>query len=199
MVDTQHRPHPAGSPTGWSHMRKLVVYTLLSADGVAESPEQFVFDFDDEMYANLAQVIERQDAVLLGRRMYDEWAKYWPASDDEPFASFINSVRKYVVTSTPPQTMWTNTSVVDGSVPEFVRDLKQQPGGEIGVHGSLQLAGSLLRDGLVDELRLVIAPALAGDGRRLADKHDLRKLELLESVRTPSGALLVAYQVLDSV
>ncbi|MGH3333997.1 MAG: dihydrofolate reductase family protein [Nocardioidaceae bacterium] len=177
-------------------MRKLVLYTLLSVDGVAESPDRFVLEFDEEMYANLGRVIEAQDTVLLGRRTYDEWAEYWPTSDQEPFASFINGARKYVVTSTQPQTSWDNTTVVYGSPREFVRDLKEQPGADIGVHGSIELARSLFEFGLVDELRLVVAPAVVGGGRRLFDgKGDLRKLELLRSVGTPSGALLVDYRV----
>ncbi len=180
-------------------MRKLVLYTLLSVDGVAESPDRYIFAFDGEMYANLSRVIAAQDAVLLGRRTYDEWADYWPTSDDEPFASFINGAQKYVVSSTQPQTPWENTTVVDGSVVGFVRDLKEQPGDDIGVHGSIELARSLFRSGLVDELRLVIAPAVAGVGRRLFEgKDEPRKLELLRSVGTPSGAVLVNYRVLNS-
>lgn len=177
-------------------MRKLVLYTLLSLDGVAESPERYFFDFDDEMYANLSSVIEAQDTVLLGRRMYDEWATYWPASDDEPFASFINKVRKYVVTSTVPETSWANTTVVTTPVEQLVRDLKEQPGGDIGVHGSIRLGRSLIEAGVVDELRLVIAPVLAGSGRRLfSDTDVLRKLTLLRAVGTPSGAVLADYRL----
>jgi dihydrofolate reductase len=177
-------------------MRKLVVYTLLSADGVAEAPEEFFVDFDDEMEAHLAAVIETQDAVLLGRRMHDEWATFWPASDLEPFATFINSTPKYVATSTPLQASWTSTSAIEGPVPEFVRDLKAQAGGDIGVHGSIELARSLFGAGLVDELRLVIAPAVVGHGRTLfGDTDGLRRLELLRVASTPSGALLVDYEV----
>jgi dihydrofolate reductase len=179
-------------------MRKLVLYTLLSLDGVAESPDRYVLDFDDEMYANLARVVEAQDAVLLGRRTYDDWAPYWPTSDHEPFAGFINGVQKYVVTSTQPETPWANTTVVTSAVPQFVRGLKEQPGGDIGVHGSVELARSLVGLGLVDELRLVIAPAVAGGGRKLFEGEDnLRKLKLLRAVGTPSGALLADYAVLN--
>lgn len=179
-------------------MRKLVVYTLLSLDGVAESPDRYFFDFDAEMYDNLRRVIEAQDAVLLGRRLYDEWAEFWPSSDHEPFASFINGVQKYVVTSTQPTTSWANTTVVDGPVEELVLRLKEQPGGDIGVHGSIALARSLFRSGLVDELRLVIAPTVAGGGRRLFDGEEhLRRLQLLRSVGTPSGGVLLDYRVLN--
>jgi dihydrofolate reductase len=178
-------------------MRKLVSYTLLSADGVAESPEQFLFDFDDDLQEHLNGVIETQDAVLLGRRMHDEWADFWPASDIEPFATFINSTPKYVATSTPLQAQWSKATVMEGSVPHFVHGLKAQAGGDIGIHGSIQLTRSLFEAGLIDELRLVIAPAVAGHGRRLfGDGQDLRKLQLLRGATTSSGALIVDYRVL---
>ena len=115
-------------------MRKVVAYELLSLDGVAEDPNGFITDWDDAMDANLAAVIAAQDAVVLGRRSYDEWADYWPDSEIQPFATFINGVAKYVATSTPLERDWANTTVVDGGLIEFVRDLKSQPGGDIGVH-----------------------------------------------------------------
>lgn len=177
-------------------MRKLVVYTLLSIDGVAEAPETFVHDFDAAMEANLGAVIGRQDAVLLGRVMYEEWADYWPTATDQPFADFINRVPKYVAASSPLASTWTNSSVIDGSVTTFVRDLKSQSGGDIGVHGSITLAQSLLAAGLVDELRLVVAPCVLGTGRRLFDGADSwPKVELIESAGAPSGSLLVGYRV----
>ena len=185
-----------GRPTGRSPLRKVGAYALLSADGVAESPEQFLLDFDDELQEHLNGVIETQDVVLLGRRMHDEWAKFWPASDIEPFATFINNTQKYVATSTALQTEWTKARAIEGPVPEFVRGLKDQAGGDIGVHGSIALTRSLFEAGLVDELRLVIAPAVAGHGRRLfGDGHDLRRLELLRGAATSSGALIADYSV----
>jgi dihydrofolate reductase len=178
-------------------MRKLVSYTLLSADGVAEAPEQFLLEFDDDLQENLNGVIETQDAVLLGRRMHDEWANFWPSSDIEPFATFINRTPKYVATSTPLQAPWTQATVMEGSVLQFVRDLKAQSGGDIGVHGSIKLTRSLFEAGLIDELRMVIAPAVAGHGRRLfGGGQDLRKLQLLRGATTSSGALIVDYRVL---
>lgn len=82
-------------------MRKIVVCELLSLDGVAEAPDSF-FGWDDAVDAKLAAVIPTQDAVILGRRSYTEWAQFWPNSQIEPFATFINGVTKYVATSTPP-------------------------------------------------------------------------------------------------
>ena len=147
------------------------------------------------MYANLAAVIGAQDAVLLGRRTYDYWSGYWPTATDEPFASFINGTPKHVVTSSTPDQEWANSTMVTGPVEAYVADLKDRPGGDIGIHGSIELAGSLLRAGLVDELRLVVAPALAGGGRRLFGADDLRRLELVDVERTPVGHVLLGYRV----
>lgn len=178
-------------------MRKLVVYELLSLDGVAEEPDRFFVDWDDAMDANLGAVIRTQDSVILGRRSYDDWAEYWPGSDVEPFATFINGVAKYVASSTPLDPEWANTTQIDGDLVEFVRDLKNQPGADIGVHASISVAQSLLAAGVVDELRLVIAPAIAGSGRRLFDGSPARRLESLRNATSPTGSRLDDYRVVE--
>jgi dihydrofolate reductase len=176
-------------------MRKVVAYELLSLDGVAERPDEFVTEFDDVMRENLGRVIATQDAVLLGRRTYDDWSGFWPDSDIEPFATFINGVEKFVVTSTAPGVTWANSTVVDGGLREFVTELKQRSGGDIGVHGSIALTQSLLEAGLVDELRLVVAPALHMRGRKLFEKGLSRRLTLTSHVASPAGYLLLDLQV----
>jgi dihydrofolate reductase len=176
-------------------VRKVVVYELLSLDGVAEDPDGFVAEWDDAMDANLAAVIATQDAVILGRRSYTAWAQFWPSSEIEPFATFINDVTKHVATSTPLDLDWANATVVEGELVEFARDLKQQPGGDIGVHASISVAQALLAAGVVDELRLVIAPRIAGGGRRLLDGLPSIPLETIRSEMSPTGHLLVAYRV----
>jgi len=176
-------------------VRKVVAYELLSLDGVAEHPNEFFTDFDDVMEENLGRVIASQDTVLLGRRTYDDWAVFWPTSDIEPFANFINGVEKFVVTSTTPKKIWSNTTVVDGNLPEYVTELKRQSGDDIGVHGSIALIQSLLGVGLVDELRLVIAPALQIHGRKLFDKGLPTRLTLTRQVASPAGYLLLDFQV----
>lgn len=172
-------------------MRKVVAYELLSFDGVAEQPNEFVTDFDEVMRENLGRVVATQDAVLLGRSTYDVWAEDWPARDYEPFASFINGVRKFVVTSTPLERDWANSAVADGDLIGFVTELKRQSGGDIGLHGSISLVQALLRAGLVDELRLVIAPVLHAAGRRLFDKDTRKRLSVTRNVTSPAGYLLV--------
>jgi dihydrofolate reductase len=180
-------------------MRKVVVYELLSLDGVAEDPDGFFADWDDAMEANLAAVIAAQDAVVLGRRSYNEWAEFWPGSEIEPFATFINGVAKYVMTSAPLDREWANASVVDGGLVEFVRDLKDRPGGDIGVHASISVAQTLLAADVVDELRLVIAPSIAGRGRRLLDGLPSLRLETIRSTTSATGYLLVDYRLIRSM
>jgi dihydrofolate reductase len=177
-------------------VRKVVLYELLSLDGVAEDPDRFFTDWDDAMDANLAAVIATQDAVILGRRSYAEWAKFWPSSQIEPFATFINGVTKYVATSTPLDRDWTNATSLDGGLVQFVRNLKGQRGGDVGVHASISVAQALLAADVVDELRFVIAPTIAGAGRRLLDGLPSIRLELIHSEISPTGYLLVHYRVL---
>jgi dihydrofolate reductase len=187
-------------------MRKVVQYTLTSLDGAVDDPRRYfpaskldvasppVFD---PVLADLeAGLIGRQDAVLLGRNMFDEWSAYWPTSDEQPFADFINGVKKYVVTSTPLATEWSNAEALVGPMADAVRELKAGAGGDIGVHGSITLAKSLLAAGLVDELHLAIGPVLDPTGPRLFDGlGDLRRLELLRATPTPGGAVWVTYRV----
>ena len=185
--------------------RKIVLYTLTSLDGAVDDPAGYFSpdparnappDFDTEMEEFEAAVTSTQDTVLLGRHMYDEWSVYWPTSDVQPFADFINGVKKYVLTSTPLTKPWNNAEAVGGPLAEVVRDLKGRPGGDIGVHGSVQLAQSLLAEGLVDELRLVVGPVLGCPGRRLVEPPgDLRRMTLRSARPTSTGSLLLSYRV----
>lgn len=177
-------------------MRKVGLYTLMSLDGEVDDPSRYFTPFDSAMEENEAKITGTQDAVLLGRNTYDEWSGYWPTVPGEPFAQFINRVKKYVVTSRPLSRGWNNSERVEGRAEDAVRRLKDQPGGDIGVHGSIQLARSLLAAGLIDELRLVVGPAFGFSGRRLfPSAGDIRRLELISAAPTPSGGLLLGYRV----
>ena len=176
-------------------VRKVVAYELLSLDGVAEHPDEFITDWDSEMDANLGRVIATQDTVLLGRRTYDDWARFWPTSDIEPFASFINSVEKFVVTSTPLVESWGTATVVEGGFVDFITELRHHSGGDIGVHGSIALTQSLLEADLIDQLRLVIAPVLHMKGRRLFDRALSTRLTLTRQATSPSGCLLLDFEI----
>ena len=175
--------------------RRVVAGYFLSLDGVAEAPDRFITAWDDETDAGGADLIATQNTVILGRRTYDEWVGFWPGSEIEPFASFINAAPKYVATSTPLEREWTNSHVIDGGLVDFVGHLKSQPGGDIGVHGSISVTQSLLAADLVDELRLVIAPTIVGSGQRLFDGLPNIGLETIRAAGSPSGHLLVTYRV----
>lgn len=176
-------------------MRKVVVYELLSLDGVAEAPDTFIDEWDDLAEDNLATVIKSQDLVVLGRQSHDEWARFWPTSDIEPFASFINGVQKYVATSSPLSAGWSNATAIDGDLVDFVHRQKNQDGGDIGVHASITVARALLTAGVVDELRVVIAAAVAGSGRKLLDGVPPLKLETIEATTSTAGHVLVGYRL----
>src|SRR6266496_1884360 len=121
-------------------MRKVVLYMLTSLDGAVEDPRRYFPDSTttvasapvfDPVTADLeAQLIGKQDAVLLGRATFDEWSRYWPTSDEQPFADFINSVKKYVVTSTPLTNAWDPAEAVTGPAVDIVHDLKARPGAD---------------------------------------------------------------------
>jgi dihydrofolate reductase len=179
-------------------MRKVVLYHLQSLDGVGEEPGDWMADSGPEIFANLGKVIGSQDDVLLGRGTYDYWVGYWPNSEIEPFAGFINETEKHVFTSSPLAGEWSNSTAIDRPATEYVAELKQGDGGDIGIHGSLDLARALLQADLVDELRLVVAPSLAHKGRKIFNGDDgggLRRLELRESAVTEGGSLLLWYRL----
>ena len=187
-------------------MRNIVQYTLTSLDGAVEDPRRYfpgstttaasAPTFDPIMAELEAKLISNQDAVLLGRTTFEEWAAYWPTSDEQPFADFINGVKKYVVTTKPLTAEWGDAEVMSGSLADIVHDLKSRPGGDIGVHGSISLAQSLIAAGRIDELQLAVGPVLDPMGRRLFEKlDDLRRLELVSATPTPGGTVWVTYRV----
>lgn len=187
-------------------MRKVVLYTLTSLDGAVDDPSRYFPDtvadipgppaFDPLMIDLEADMIRDQDSVLLGRKMYDEWSQYWPSSEEQPFADFINQVKKYVITSTPLATRWGDAEAVSAPIAEFLGALKALPGGDIGVHGSIELAQSLLAARLVDELQLAVGPILDPTGRRLFEHVERRiPLQLLNATPTPSGSVWLRYRV----
>ncbi|MFI9570855.1 dihydrofolate reductase family protein [Microbispora rosea] len=174
-------------------MRKVVLYHLMSLDGVAYEDGDWLADDGPQLVAYLDRVIATQDDVLLGRGTYDYWAGYWPTSDFQPFAGFINGTRKHVVTSSVPTQEWANSTLVTTPAHDYVTALKQGSGGDIGVHGSIELARSLLQAGLVDELRLVVAPSVVGHGRRVFEGDDVQSWTLLEVGRGKNGTLFLDY------
>ena len=179
-------------------MRKVIVVELLSLDGVMESPEEWAFSYsNDEMEEANASGMAASDGLLLGRVTYEHLAAFWPNQPGgTPMADYINSVRKHVVSGTLEEPLeWNNSTLIKGNVAEAVVKLKRQPGKDITILGSGALVRSLLRDGLLDELRLMVHPAVMGCGKRLfEDGGDRKGLELVDSRTFVTGVVSLTYR-----
>src|ERR687886_878962 len=155
-------------PTKEVSMRKVVAWELVSLDGVMESPEKWSISANnDEMAEANAAGMADSDATLFGRVTYQEFASYWPYqnSADQPFTDYLNNTPKYVVSTTLQEPLeWQNSTLIKDNVAREVLGLKRQPGKDVGVVGAAALVRSLLRDGLLDELRLMVHPIVLGSG-----------------------------------
>jgi dihydrofolate reductase len=179
-------------------MRKIVSSLFISLDGVVEAPETWHFPyFDEEMGNVVAPLMADAEAMLLGRVTYEGFAEYWPTSTDE-FADQMNGSRKYVVSTTLTSADWQNSTLVNGDVPKELARLKEEPGGNLGITGSPTLVRSLLREGLLDELHLLVHPIVVGSGKRLFDDGPQVPLRLTGSRTLGSGVVYVTYQGADS-
>ncbi len=176
-------------------MRTVVAGLFISLDGVVEAPNKWQFDhFDADMAAALTAHVAAEDTVLLGRVTYQEWAPYWPTSQDEPYASHINNTPKFVVSRTLKRVDWRNSTLVQGPLRQAITELKNKPGKNIGVAGSPTLVRSLLQDDLLDELILMIHPVVVGKGKRLFREGDaLKRLRLAAAKATSTGVLIATY------
>jgi len=180
-------------------MRKIVAGLFISLDGVFEAPDQWHFPyFNDEMGEAVGSQMADSDAMLLGRVTYEEFASYWPSqtSDGEAgeMADFMNETPKYVVSTTLKDAEWKNTTLIDGNnAVDVLTSLKQQPGKDISITGSGTLVRTLLRDGLLDELRLLVHPIVVGHGKRLFDGGDQIPLTLADSTTFSTGVLALTY------
>jgi dihydrofolate reductase len=175
-------------------MGKIVSNFFMSLDGVVEAPDQWHFPyFNDEMGAAVGKGMETNRGFLMGRVLYDEWSAFWPAQTDEEFAPFINNAPKYVVSNSLGRADWNNTTIVSGDVPRELQELKDATDGDIVVTGSATLVRSLLADGLLDELRLLVHPIVVGHGARLFEDTTPRPLELVSHEVFSTGVLNLAY------
>jgi dihydrofolate reductase len=176
-------------------MRKIVAGLFMSLDGVVEAPDKWHFPyFNDEMGAAVGEQMAANDTMLLGRRTYQEFASYWPQQDSsvEP-ADFMNGTPKLVVSTTlGPDLEWENSTLV-GDVSELVK-IKEQDGRNIGITGSPTLVRSLLAEGLLDELTLLVHPIVIGSGKRLfQDMAGQVPLTLLDAATFRTGVQKLTY------
>ena len=180
-------------------MRKVVASELVSLDGVMGSPQEWAFSYsDDEMEQANASGMAASDALLLGRATYQEFASYWPYqnSADQPYTDYLNSTPKFVVSTTLEGPLeWQNSTLIKGNLAEEITELKRLPGKDITIIGSAALVQSLLADGLLDELKLMVHPLVLGGGKRLfEDGGDQKALELLDSKTFDTGVLYLTYR-----
>jgi len=182
---------------------RIVVTEYISVDGVVEAPsgtEDFervgwtdAFSRGPEGEKFKVDETMASDALLLGRGTYDGFAPVWPHYEGE-FADKFNSMPKYVVSSTLESPEWNNTTVLRGDILEEVKKLKQQYQGDIAVHGSPQLAQTLIEHDLVDALHLQVYPVIVGAGKRLFDKTSATKRLRLVEARTVGDVHLLIYE-----
>jgi dihydrofolate reductase len=185
-------------------MGRIVVTEFISLDGVIEDPG----GAEDYKYGGWSFEISRgdegdnfkldetlsSDALLLGRVTYEGFAAAWPSRDGE-FADKLNSMPKYVVSSTLKDPEWNNSTVLEGDVATAVAKLKQEQDGEIVVHGSPQLVQTLVEHDLVDEYRLMMYPVLLGSGKKLfGGTTDKKSLRLVSSQLVGDGVTILVYQ-----
>jgi dihydrofolate reductase len=169
-------------------------------DGVMEKPEEWAFPYsNDEMEEANSTGMVASDALLMGRVTYEGMAAYWPQQQGGvPMVDYINSVPKYVVSTTFEEPLgWNNSTLIKGNeFAEGVAELKRQPGKDITILGSGALVRSLLRAGLLDELRLMVHPVVLENGKRLFDGGGDRKpLELIDSRTFGTGVLYLTYRL----
>jgi dihydrofolate reductase len=192
-------------------MRKLIVLSFISLDGVMQAPggpeedptggfkhEGWVFGYFDDFFLKvMVKQMSKPFDLLLGRITYEIFAAYWPYANtsENPFAARINNAKKYVASKTLTKLDWNNSELIKGDVWNEIKKIKEQDGPEIQVHGSGNLIQMLLKHDLVDELWLKVFPITLGFGKRLFAEGTIPAgFKLLESEISPSGVIIASYE-----
>lgn len=188
-------------------MRKINAALFITLDGVVEAPggettlpehaRSWSMPYtDDEVGQVIGGAMADSDAMLLGRKTYQDFAAYWPSvPEDDPFGGVMNNRTKYVVSTTLDKAEWKNSHLIKGNVADELRKLKQQDGKAISAVGSGTLVASLLKADLIDELQLMLCPVVLGVGKRLYDNMDFMKtMKVLETRAFNSGMIYLRLQ-----
>jgi dihydrofolate reductase len=190
-------------------MRRLIVSTFLTLDGVMQAPGGpgedddggfqhggwSVTYWDDQMGQVMGEATSKPFAMVLGRKTYDIMAAYWPAAPEETGAKVFNDATKYVASRGRPNLEWSNSILIEGDAAEGLAALKKEDGPELQVHGSANLIQSLLRNNIVDEYRLWVFPVVIGSGKRLfADGAIPSGLKLVDSKVSSTGVVIGTYE-----
>ncbi|MER5178294.1 dihydrofolate reductase family protein [Streptomyces sp. NPDC002896] len=186
-------------------MRKITAGLFISLDGVVEAPDQWHFPyFNDEMGAAVGATLGTADTVLFGRKTYDSFAGAWPereaaGGEDADFAKTLGDVRKIVVSKQKLEFTWRNSEQLEGDLVDAVTALKKEPGGNIGLSGSVSVVRQLLAAGLLDELQLLVHPIAVRKGMRLFDEGETSiPLRLISSETFQTGVLNLVYAPAES-
>jgi dihydrofolate reductase len=187
---------------------KLTVTTFVTLDGVMQGPGGHDEDLsggfelggwvaphiDEDFGRRVDEIFGRAEAILLGRTTYDMMYGYWSQvpTEDNVVASGLNNLPKHIATTRPDSITWNNARPIEGDVVEFVRNLKEQGGGELQVHGSHGLVQTLLGAGLVDEINLFIFPVVLGEGKRLFEQGTPPSAMQLENGEISSTGTIIA-------
>ena len=190
-------------------MRKIAVTEHLTLDGVMQAPGRpdedtrggfehggwAIPNNDEVMMRVMGEGMARAGPLLFGRRTYEDFYGFWPHQKDNPFTDVLNDVEKFVASRTLTDPLpWNNSTLLQGDAAETVKELKEQPGEDIGVLGSGELVQSLIRHRLVDEYLLMIHPLVLGSGRRLFPEGVHSSLRLVDSVTTTTGVVIATYR-----
>jgi len=185
-------------------MRKITAGLFIALDGVVEAPDQWHFPyFNEEMGAAVDATLGAADTVLFGRTTYDSFAGAWPereeaGEEDAGLAKKLGDVSKIVVSKQKLEFTWRNSEQLEGDLVEAVTALKNEPGGNIGMSGSVSVVRQLLAAGLVDELHLLVHPIAVRQGMRLFDEGETIPLRLISSETFETGVLNLVYGPAES-
>src|SRR5262245_8431049 len=175
-------------------MRRVIESTLVSLDGVIGEPQVWAEPyFDEEAGARALQQLLAADAMLMGRRTYEIFSALWPSSTGS-YAARVNSIRKYIFSSTLETAEWTNSTVVRGEVAAAVRELKEQAGQDLVMYGHDPLGQALLEHHLLDELRVWVHPVFVGRGTELFREGANATFKLLRAETLATGVAVLKYR-----
>jgi dihydrofolate reductase len=189
-------------------MRKVVAAEYLSLDGVAEDPGpagEFKYRgwtspyWNDELSEYQSELLFASDALLLGRVTYDEFVASWPLRSGDPFTDKMNSMAKFVASTTLPEPLEWNSTLLEGDVAEEVAKLKQEPGQDILIYGSGQLVSTLMQHNLIDVYRIMLYPLALGSGKRFfRDGVGKTTLTLSDTKTTSTGVVVLTYEATET-
>jgi dihydrofolate reductase len=175
-------------------MGKLVESTYVTLDGVISDPQNWGMQYWDDDHVRYADgLLQSASALLLGRETYDVFAEVWPQRAGDAFADRLNSLPKYVASTTLSETTW-NATLLQGDVAEGIAEAKRASSGTLLKYGTGMLDRTLLQHGLLDELQLWIYPVIAGRGTRLLEGLELTQLKLVDTTVFASGIVVHVYR-----